>query len=269
MTAVAQSNGSYGPSPGLSPVVPPILQRAARRTGWALLTGAITLAVVIGAWILFLKAFHVSPFVGKGPVDVWRYLTSGPDASSNRSGLLQESGFTLRDAFLGLAGGTVAAIGCAIAFNLSRAASSTFMPLAMVVLCHLLAQHMLEDRRFRALWPGSAAIGPMRTAHTREPWKSHEEVISEPMARAPGTATDVVVRENDSPDRNDPCQEAVVEWGGLYMGFVPGAVLEINALRPIEVRSRQVKSEASWRLRRQVRPTETRHQNRLNSCRSG
>jgi len=75
MTAVAQSNGSYGPSPGLSPVVPPILQRAARRTGWALLTGAITLAVVIGAWILFLKAFHVSPFVGKGPVDVWRYLT--------------------------------------------------------------------------------------------------------------------------------------------------------------------------------------------------
>ena len=133
MTAVAQSNGSYGPSPGLSPVVPPILQRAARRTGWALLTGAITLAVVIGAWILFLKAFHVSPFVGKGPVDVWRYLTSGPDASSNRSELLQESGFTLRDAILCLAGGTVAAIGCAIAFNLSRAASSTFMPLAMVL----------------------------------------------------------------------------------------------------------------------------------------
>lgn len=133
MTAVAQSEASYGAPPGLSPAGPPALQRAARRTGRALLTGAITLAVVIGAWILFLKALHVSPFVGKGPVDVWRYLTSGPDASSNRSELLRESGITLRDAFLGLAGGTIAAVACAIAFNLSRAASSTFMPLAMVL----------------------------------------------------------------------------------------------------------------------------------------
>jgi len=125
--------------PSLEAVAPSVstgssrFKRAAKRVGRGLLSGVITLAVVIGAWVLFLKALHVSPFVGKGPVDVWRYLTSGSAASANRHELLQESGITLRDAFLGLAGGTVAAVVCAIAFNLSRTASSTFMPLAMVL----------------------------------------------------------------------------------------------------------------------------------------
>jgi len=111
----------------------PIFRRIARRVGRGVLSGVITLAVVLGAWVLFLKAFHVSPFVGKGPADVWRYVTSGATASANRQELIQESGITLRDAFLGLAGGTVAAVLCAIGFNLSRAVSSTFMPLAMVL----------------------------------------------------------------------------------------------------------------------------------------
>lgn len=103
------------------------------RVGRAIVSGIITLAVVLGAWVLFLKAFHVSTFIGKGPLDVWRYVVSSSTAGANRTALLNESGTTLRDAFLGLVAGTVAAVVCAMAFNLWRAAQSAFMPMAMVL----------------------------------------------------------------------------------------------------------------------------------------
>ena len=92
----------------------------------------ITLVAILAAWELFLKAFHVSSFIGKGPLDVWRYL-AGSGAGAHRRALVSESGTTLRDAFLGLVGGTVAAVLCAMAFSLSRLASSTFLPFAMVL----------------------------------------------------------------------------------------------------------------------------------------
>jgi ABC-type nitrate/sulfonate/bicarbonate transport system permease component len=97
------------------------------------LSALVTLAVILGAWVLFLKVFNISPFIGKGPVDVWRYLFTDSSAAASRQELLAESGTTLRDALLGLVAGTVAAITCAIAFNQSRTASSVFMPLAMVL----------------------------------------------------------------------------------------------------------------------------------------
>jgi ABC-type nitrate/sulfonate/bicarbonate transport system permease component len=93
----------------------------------------ITFVVVIGAWLLFLKAFNVSPFIGKGPLDVWNYLFSVPGASANRAELLSESGITLRDAGLGLAAGTTGAVLCAMLFSLSRLIAGTFMPFAMVL----------------------------------------------------------------------------------------------------------------------------------------
>jgi ABC-type nitrate/sulfonate/bicarbonate transport system permease component len=107
--------------------------RIAYRVGRALLSGLVTVVVVLGAWILFLKAFHVSSFIGKGPLDVWRYVFTQSGAGANRHHLIDESGTTLRDAFLGLAAGTVAAVACAISFNLWSAAASAFMPLAMVL----------------------------------------------------------------------------------------------------------------------------------------
>jgi ABC-type nitrate/sulfonate/bicarbonate transport system permease component len=102
-------------------------------TGRRVLSGLITVAVILAAWILFLKVFNISPFIGKGPLDVWRYLFSDPTSGASRQELLDESGITLRDALLGLVAGTIAAIACAIAFHLSQTASSVFMPLAMVL----------------------------------------------------------------------------------------------------------------------------------------
>jgi ABC-type nitrate/sulfonate/bicarbonate transport system permease component len=115
-------------APG-GPLARSVLLTAARRV----LSALVTLAVIIGAWVLFLKVFGISPFIGKGPVDVWRYLFSGPASAASRSQLLGESGTTLRDALLGLAAGTVAAVTVAIAFYLWQTASSVFMPLAMVL----------------------------------------------------------------------------------------------------------------------------------------
>jgi ABC-type nitrate/sulfonate/bicarbonate transport system permease component len=101
----------------------------ARRAGSAV----ATLAVILGAWVLFLKIFNISPFIGKGPLDVWRYLFTGPSSAASRQELLRESGTTLRDALLGLVAGTIAAVTCAVAFYVSQTAGSVFMPLAMVL----------------------------------------------------------------------------------------------------------------------------------------
>ena len=97
------------------------------------LSWAISVGVVIGAWQLFLIVFHVNHFIGRGPVDVWRYVTSGSDASGARSRLWHNSVSTLRDASVGLLAGTVAAVIFAIIFNLRRSVEQSFMPIAMVL----------------------------------------------------------------------------------------------------------------------------------------
>jgi ABC-type nitrate/sulfonate/bicarbonate transport system permease component len=122
-----------------APMEPPTAPRR-RMTRSALLvmvrrvfSALVTIAVILGAWVLFLKIFNISPFIGKGPLDVWRYLFTDPSSGADRQVLLDESGTTLRDALLGLVAGTIAAIACAIAFYMSQTASSIFMPLAMVL----------------------------------------------------------------------------------------------------------------------------------------
>jgi ABC-type nitrate/sulfonate/bicarbonate transport system permease component len=94
---------------------------------------AVSIGVVLGSWELFLHAFGVSPFIGKGPADVWRHLFSGADAAAHRSVILAETRVTLRDASLGLVSGTVAAVLAALMFNLWRAFERTVMPVAMVL----------------------------------------------------------------------------------------------------------------------------------------
>ena len=105
------------------------IARIARRV----LSALVSLGVVLATWQLFLIIFHVDHFIGRGPIDVWRYVTSDPDAAAARSRLLHNSGTTLRDAFIGLAAGTVAAIVFAILFNLRRSVEQALMPIAMVL----------------------------------------------------------------------------------------------------------------------------------------
>ena len=98
-----------------------------------LLGSAVSIGIILGGWWLFLEYFEVSPFIGKGPSDVWHYLFSGPKAAANRRVMMDQSRITLRDAALGLVAGTIAAVVAAVAFNLSKSIERTFMPIAMVL----------------------------------------------------------------------------------------------------------------------------------------
>ena len=84
-------------------------------------------------WQLFLEIFHVDPFIGRGPRDVWDYLTTGPVGADARDQLWDASVTTLTDAGLGLVAGASVAVLVALVFNLSPSAEQTFMPLAMVL----------------------------------------------------------------------------------------------------------------------------------------
>jgi ABC-type nitrate/sulfonate/bicarbonate transport system permease component len=97
------------------------------------LSAVISIGVVLVGWVAFLKMFHIQPFIGKGPGDVWRWLFTADDAGAHRALMRHESYTTLRDAFLGLVAGTIAAVLCAIAFNQYRPLQRTFMPIAMVL----------------------------------------------------------------------------------------------------------------------------------------
>jgi ABC-type nitrate/sulfonate/bicarbonate transport system permease component len=103
------------------------------RLGRGLLSTVVSLAVVLAAWWLFLELFHVQRFIGKGPVDVWRYLVSGSEASVHRTAVLHESATTLRDASLGLVCGTLVAVIAAGLFTIWRPLERTVMPIAMVL----------------------------------------------------------------------------------------------------------------------------------------
>jgi ABC-type nitrate/sulfonate/bicarbonate transport system permease component len=103
--------------------------RVVRAAGSAVLS----VGVVLGVWELFLVVFHVSPFIGRDPLQVWRYLVTSSGAGAARSAILSESVVTWRDAALGLVAGTAAALGCATAITLWRAASHVILPIAMVL----------------------------------------------------------------------------------------------------------------------------------------
>jgi ABC-type nitrate/sulfonate/bicarbonate transport system permease component len=123
--------------------IPPVTpvrrdQSRAVRYGRSLLAVLVSLAVVLGFWQLFLIVFHIDHFVGKTPLDVWRFLTASstaaaPQSLPTRGNLYPASLTTLKDAFVGLAAGTTAALACSIVFNLRRSVEQTVMPLAMVL----------------------------------------------------------------------------------------------------------------------------------------
>lgn len=101
---------------------------------WALVWPTV-LAVVIGlvAWSVFLKVFSVQPSLGKDPIDVWNYLVTASDASTNRSTVFDALGTTLHDAALGYAGGMVTALVVGLLFVLFKPVEQAFMPIAMLL----------------------------------------------------------------------------------------------------------------------------------------
>ena len=93
----------------------------------------VSLAVVLLLWVALLKVFNISPFVGKGPLDVFNFLFSVPAAQNNRQVILQNLGQTMVDTFLGFAAGLVGAVVIAGVFVLFRGVENALMPVAMLL----------------------------------------------------------------------------------------------------------------------------------------
>lgn len=128
----AASDLGTGPGPAAAPRRGG-LGLVLRGSGRALGEAALTVLVVLVVWVLFLRLLDVSPYVGKGPLDVWAYLFTEDDAVENRAEVLGLLRVTLLDAAIGFVAGLVAAVVLACVIVLSRAAESTIMPVAMLL----------------------------------------------------------------------------------------------------------------------------------------
>ena len=103
-----------------------------RRTASTLLSTGVTVAIILGAWLAFIKYLSPNPLVARSPEDVWAYLVTGEGASAHRGLVWDGLSITLTDAGVGLVAGLVAAAVVAIVFVLSRMAERAFLPVAMI-----------------------------------------------------------------------------------------------------------------------------------------
>jgi ABC-type nitrate/sulfonate/bicarbonate transport system permease component len=99
----------------------------------SLLVALATIVIVLAIWIAVVLFSGVSPYVIKGPLDVWEYLVTVDGAAENRAELGALFGVTMSHAFIGFASGLVVAIAVAVLFRLSKGLESALMPFAMLV----------------------------------------------------------------------------------------------------------------------------------------
>jgi ABC-type nitrate/sulfonate/bicarbonate transport system permease component len=92
----------------------------------------LSVGVICAVWQGLISGFDLDPFLTRGPLDVWHYVTD-PANDTERTILLDASRITARDAAVGMVAGTVAAMATAIAFALWRAVEQTLMPIAMAL----------------------------------------------------------------------------------------------------------------------------------------
>ena len=99
----------------------------------SLLNALLTFVVLIALWQAVVSLTGISPYVAKGPLDVWTFLVTGDDAQKHRDQLLPLLGQTLADSLIGFVVGMIVAIVLAIAFSLSKAVEAGVMPLVLLL----------------------------------------------------------------------------------------------------------------------------------------
>lgn len=109
------------------------LRSLGRAVGKSVLIALATFAIVLAIWVGVLAFFNISPFIAKGPLDVYAFLFTVDDATENRTVLLDKLAITLRHALTGFVVGLVVAILGAILFRISKGAESALMPVAMLL----------------------------------------------------------------------------------------------------------------------------------------
>ena len=108
-----------------------------KAVGRAVLNAVLTLVIVVALWQAVISFTSVSPYVAKGPLEVWQFLFVDGDepggAAANRAELSPLVVQTLQDAALGFVVGMLLAIVMAVLFSLSRAIEAGVMPLALLL----------------------------------------------------------------------------------------------------------------------------------------
>ncbi|MGZ8804243.1 MAG: ABC transporter permease [Microbacterium sp.] len=109
-------------------------RRALRRTlGRSLGNAAITFAVVLLLWQAIVSFSGISPFVAKGPLEVWNFLFVGEEAAEHRAQMAPLVTQTLVDSLIGFVFGMITAVVLAILFSLSKAVEAGVMPLVLLL----------------------------------------------------------------------------------------------------------------------------------------
>ncbi|HLY21046.1 MAG TPA: ABC transporter permease subunit [bacterium] len=103
---------------------------------WALRRAGLTvvsIGVIVGLWVAFIRVFHLNPFFAKTPVQVLRDLVAGTAAVENRRELSAALAMTLEDAAAGFGVGTVTAAFVAVLFVVYPRLERAFMPVAITL----------------------------------------------------------------------------------------------------------------------------------------
>lgn len=109
-------------------------RRALRRTlGRSLGNAGITFAVVLLLWQAIVSFSGISPYIAKGPLEVWSFLFSGEDVAENRAQMAPLVWQTLVDSSIGFVFGMLTAIVLAILFSLSASVEAGVMPLVLLL----------------------------------------------------------------------------------------------------------------------------------------
>jgi len=115
-------------------------KQTARAIGRALFDALMTVVIVLALWQAVVSFAGVSPYVAKGPLDVFQFLfideagaKAGDLAADHRADLRPLTVQTLQDAGLGFVVGMCIAVVLAVAFSLSRAVEAGVLPLALLL----------------------------------------------------------------------------------------------------------------------------------------
>lgn len=93
----------------------------------------ITILVLLLLWQGVVSLTGISPYVAKGPLDVWQFLFTDEKAAEHRDQMFPLVGQTLLDSWIGFVVGMIVAIILAIAFSLSKAIEAGVMPLVLLL----------------------------------------------------------------------------------------------------------------------------------------
>jgi len=94
---------------------------------------SLSLIVVLILWVFALWAFDVTPYIGKGPLDVFNWLFLAESANENQALVLSALSQTMLDAGIGFAFGLFFATLISVLFTLFRSVEQALMPIAMLL----------------------------------------------------------------------------------------------------------------------------------------